>query len=110
MPFSTDGKGKKLDDPESSVWYHGSPSKLGILSAGSSVTRSKELAIAFSHKPTILSVSDDGRISHNGRIVGYLYQVDEIVSPEDVSIHPACRTDDPWEWVTHKSLRLRLIV
>lgn len=36
--FFTDGKENKIDDSESTDWYHGSPIELEILKAGSSIT------------------------------------------------------------------------
>ena len=112
MPFTTDGKGKPIDDPDSQHWYHGSPLSLDVLATGSSVTRSRELAIAFSHKPSQLGVADDGTISHNGKQNGYLYEVAEALAPDDLRPHGACVEHSPndlWEWVTKRPLRLRLI-
>jgi hypothetical protein len=110
--FITDGKGKPLDDAEGQSWYHGSPLLLEILATGSSITRNRELAVAFSHKPTQLGVADDGTISHNGKQNGYLYEIAEPVSLEDIHVHPkvkAIAPNDPWEWLTKRPFRLRLI-
>ena len=110
--YITDGKGKPLDDAEGKTWYHGSPLLLEALATGSSITRNRDLAIAFSHKPTRLGVSDDGVISHNGKQSGYLYRVAELVSPEDIHVHPTVKAvtpDDPWEWLTNRQFRLELI-
>lgn len=111
-PYVNDGKGKKVDNPESNVWYHGSPLPLEMLAVGSSITRNLELAIAFSHKPSRLSVDNDGVIHHDGKENGYLYEIDEIVSSEDIYVHPEVNEvspDDPWEWLTKKAFRLKLI-
>jgi len=108
MAFITDRK-TKLDVPQGEVWYHGSPLELGVLKAASSITRNRALAEAFAHRPTLLSFGDDGVISHNGTEDGFLYAVDEEVRPEDIRVHGACREDDPWEWVTTRDLRLRLV-
>jgi len=112
MPYITDGKGKPLDNAESQSWYHGSPFLLEILASGSSITRNRELAVAFSHKPSNLGVSDDGRISHNGKQNGYLYEIAESVSSEDIYVHPditALDPNDPWEWLTKRPFQLKLI-
>ena len=112
MVFTADGKGKTLDDPESEIWYHGSSLLLDVLAAGSSITRNRELAIAFSHKPTELGVSDNGEISHNGEENGYLYEVAEPVALEDIYVHPSVEAtipDDPWEWLTKRAFKLKLV-
>lgn len=41
------------------IWYHGSNKVFEILEEGSTITQWKELAEAFSHKPTILAIDDD---------------------------------------------------
>ena len=119
MPFTyiSDGNGndKPLDDPESQLWYHGSPLLLEILAIGSSITRNKELAIAFSHKPSRLEASGNGKIltiHHDGKQNGYLYEIDEPVSMEDIYIHPhisIVNPNDKWEWLTKRPFRLKLI-
>lgn len=109
MAFHTDGKGVPLDDEGSDVWYHGSPEALTTLSAGSSITRNRRLAEAFSHKPSRMSISNNGHISHNGTTAGYLYVIDEPVGEEDAHVHAGIDTNDPWEWITEREFRLRLI-
>ena len=42
MPFSTNGRGPRLDDPAGTTWYHGSPLELTVLAAGASVTRNEQ--------------------------------------------------------------------
>ena len=106
--FTTDGKGK-LDDPTCKRWYHGSPTPIVTLAEGSSITRNRKLAVAFSYKPSQISVSDEGEISHNGTRRGYLYEVTERVAPEDIDVHPSCLPTDPWEWVTRKPLKLKVV-
>lgn len=49
------------------VWYHGSPFLFELLEKGSTITRWRELAEAFSHKPDILCVEDSGEILHKGK-------------------------------------------
>jgi hypothetical protein len=112
MPYIDDRNGKPIDNPESQTWYHGSPIMLEVLATGSSITRNKELAIAFSHKPSQLGVSDDGIIHHNGEYNGYLYEIAELVSLEDIYIHPdilIVNPNDSWEWLTKRPFRLKLI-
>lgn len=75
-------------------WYHGSNLKIEILRAGSTITQWKELAEAFSHRPTLLSYDDNGNITHNGKETGYLYKIDErITVGEDIVQHPTTTTD-----------------
>lgn len=90
-------------------WYHGSPLELTTLLAGSTITQRRDLARIFSHKPTIVSFEDDGRIKHNGTAPGYLYIIDEEISPEDVEAHPRTTMGPGDEWLTHRELRLRLL-
>ncbi|MGC9394802.1 MAG: hypothetical protein ACP5J4_08100 [Anaerolineae bacterium] len=90
-------------------WYHGSPFELTTLLAGSTITQRRDLARIFSHKPTIVSFEDDGRIKHNGTSPGYLYIIDEEISPEDVEAHPRTTMGPGDEWLTHRELRLRLL-
>ncbi|MBQ9781928.1 MAG: hypothetical protein IJW26_01935, partial [Clostridia bacterium] len=67
------------------IWYHGSNKIFSELKKGSTITQWKELAEAFSHKPTTLGYDDNGVIVHNGVEKGYLYIIDEpIVLGEDV--------------------------
>ena len=93
----------------SKTWYHGSPLKLDVLRAGSTMTQWRDLARVFSHKPPIISISDDRRLQHNGTRPGYLYEVAEPVAPEDVEPHPRTTMRPGDEWLTHRELRLRLI-
>jgi hypothetical protein len=107
--FYSDGKGQPIDDRGSYVWYHGSPVELLTLAPGSSITRNRSLAEAFSHKPSLLSVGDNGSIKHNGTRPGYLYTIDESFSESEGAPHPAIGTNDLWEWITNRPLRLKLI-
>ncbi len=109
MPFYTNAQGVPLDDVDGAQWFHGSPERLTTLTAGSAITRNRRLAEAFSHKPTLLSVSNRGRIRHNGKRPGFLYVVDELVGAEDAESHPAVVRTDPWEWTTKRDLKLRLV-
>jgi hypothetical protein len=87
------------------VWYHGSPYELTELAAGSTITPNRDLARAFSHKPTLVSIDDDGAIRHNGTRAGILYRVDEPLAPGDVYPHPRSAMPDGLEWLTRRPLR-----
>ena len=94
------------------VWYHGSPIELTELKTGSTITRWKELAEAFSHKPDTLSYDVvGGNIRHNGQIDGFLHVVDEpLVEGLDIYKHPTTTMDDGVEWLTKRYLKVRKIV
>lgn len=96
-----------MNDTES--WYHGSPLVLTVLYIGSTITQKRELARVFSHKPPVVSIDDDGNIKHNGTQPGYLYVIDEVVRPEDVTPHPRTTMEPGAEWLTNRELRVRLI-
>lgn len=91
------------------IWYHGSPLELTELAVGSTITRWRGLAEAFSHKPQMLSYDTvGGSISHNGQLDGFLYVVDEpLVEGADIYKHPATTMDDGVEWLTKRPLKLR---
>jgi hypothetical protein len=90
-------------------WYHGSPLRLEVLRAGSSITQLINLVRAFSHKPALMSVNNETSIKHNGTQPGFLYVVDEVLTPDDVFPldHPANASQ--WEWITRHDVRLRLL-
>jgi quercetin dioxygenase-like cupin family protein len=91
------------------VWYHGSPYRLSVLRAGSTVTRDRYLAEAFSHKPAIVSMDDDGAIRHNGVAAGYLYRVVDALAENDVYPHPRSSMAPGKEWLTCRELHVELI-
>jgi hypothetical protein len=95
--------------PASETWYHGSPLQLTTLRAGSTITRNRDVARVFSHKPPIVSMDDDGTIRHTGTVPGYLYRIDEPLGPEDVYPHPRTTMQPGLEWLTRRELRLSLI-
>ena len=77
---------------------------------GSTVTQWRELAEAFSHKPTRLSYDDHGVISHNGKEKGYLYILDEPITVGiDVFQHPGTVMDKNAEFLTKRPLKVKLI-
>ncbi len=94
-------------DP-SQAWYHGSPRVLTALQVGSTITQKRELARIFSHKPSLVSAENDGRLRHNGRQPGYLYRV-EGVRPGDVIPHPQTSMQPGEEWLTTRELLLVLL-
>jgi hypothetical protein len=95
--------------PEGETWYHGSPLQLTVLRAGSTITRDRDVARVFSHKPPLVSMGDDGTIQHTGTLPGYLYRIDEPLGPEDVIPHPRTTMQPGVEWLTRRALRLSLI-
>ena len=96
-------------DPEG-TWYHGSNKIFTELRENSTVTQWRELAEAFSHRPTSLSYDDDGRIIHNGTEKGYLYIIDEPVTVgTDVYQHPRTTMDANAEFLTKRPLKVKLI-
>ena len=110
--------GKKRDLEKLNMkWYHGSPAKLIILNAGSSITPFIEVAKAYSHKPEHLELSflEDTEknlinveVKHDGRISGFIYQVmitdpNELRKPDE-NLGPLGE-----EMVTTQEMCLRLI-
>lgn len=90
------------------TWLHGSPLRLELLRAGSTITRDPNIARVFSHKPSLVARDDFKRLTHNGTEPGYLYQVVD-VSENDVYPHPTSTMDDGIEWLTTRELRLTLL-
>jgi hypothetical protein len=98
-------------------WYHGSPDKLIVLKAGSSITPFMEVAKAYSHKPERLelSVVEDTEkiqihveVKHDGRRPGFIYQVmiadlEELRKPDE-NLGPLGE-----EMVTKREMPLMLI-
>jgi hypothetical protein len=90
-------------------WFHGSPLRLTVLLKGSTITQKRDLARIFSHKPAIVSVSDDGQIKHNGTMKGFLYAITDAIQPGDVIPHPRTTMSPGDEWLTTRELHLQLI-
>jgi hypothetical protein len=84
---------------------------LEVLAEGSTITRSRAVAEAFSHKPTCVGIEErEGRIEvcHNGREHGLLYVVDEPMAEGDVRPHPRSAFESGGlEWLTNRPLRVR---
>ncbi len=98
------------------TWYHGSDQALTKLRAGSSITQNRDVAKAFSHRPSLVSLSDEGEslpdkcnVKHDGVAPGYLYAVSDEIGPDDVRPHSHPANAARWEWLTNRELRLELI-
>lgn len=89
------------------IWFHGSPLKLETLRKGSTITQIEKLAQIFSHKPSIVSVSDDGEIKHDGKVKGRVYRIADEVTADDIFEHPKSRKG--WEWITDKEFKLEFL-
>jgi alpha/beta superfamily hydrolase len=90
-------------------WFHGSPYRLSVLRRGSTITQDEELARAFSHEPTIVSITGDGNIKHDGKKSGFLYRIVEDVFPEDVQPHPHSTMQPGKEWITTRDMNVEQI-
>ncbi|MBQ8612058.1 MAG: hypothetical protein IJ412_10195 [Oscillospiraceae bacterium] len=92
------------------IWFHGTPLALEVLAEGSTVTRWRELAEAFSHKPAVLCIEDDGSILHNGCRPGHLYSIAEVVEVgRDLYQHPRTTMDEGLEFLTARPLQLEYL-
>lgn len=94
---------------EQKLWYHGSPFILEELLEGSTITQEKDYARIFSHKPSVVSVNDDGTIVHNGSMGGYLYVIDEPISSADIFPHPNTTMSLGIEWLTRRAIKVKKI-
>lgn len=100
----------KIEIQKDGIWYHGSDQVFSELRAGSTVTQWRELAEAFSHKPSALGYDDDGEIRHNGTKKGYLYVIDEPVEVGmDIYQHPRTTMDENAEFLTKRPLKVRMV-
>ena len=91
------------------TWYHGSQQELTRLRVGSSITQNRNVAKAFSHRPSLLTQSEGGTVKHDGVTPGYLYIVADEIGPEDVDPHPHPVNLIRWEWLTNRELTLKLV-
>lgn len=90
-------------------WYHGSPFRLTTIRKGSTITQDRDLARIFSHKPKRVSISDDGKIKHDGTTPGFLYCIAKKIQPGDVVPHPRSSMKEGKEWLTNRTLRVMLL-
>jgi hypothetical protein len=67
------------------------------------------LAEAFSHKPAILCIEDDGFIRHDGNAPGFLHRISEEVHTSDVRPHPRTTMRPGDEWLITRDLRVELV-
>jgi hypothetical protein len=101
-----------LFDPDK-PWYHGSPKRLTVLRAGSTVTQNRELARVFSHKPAIV-VGDESDESkehwkHTGPFKqGFLYKLAGSVVDGDIELVPNTSLSFGQEWNTRREFALVL--
>lgn len=91
------------------AWYHGSPLELTKIRKGSTITQDSDLARVFSHKPTLVSISDDGMIKHNGKVPGFLYRIRDHIGPRDVYPHSRSSMEKGKEWLAKRELLVELI-
>lgn len=100
----------KIEIIENGIWYHGSNRRFFYLRKNSTITQWKELAEAFSHKPSTLEYDDNGIIRHNGNKKGYLYIIDEPIEIcKDIYQHPRTTLDENAEFLTNRRLKVKLI-
>ena len=91
------------------TWYHGSQQELTKLRVGSSITQNRNVAKAFSHRPSLLTQSEGDTVKHDGAIPGYLYTIADEIGPDDVYPHPHPVNVTRWEWLTNRELQIELI-
>ena len=99
-----------LSKQDEGIYYHGSPYKIDTLKEGFDFTPFKELTISFGSKPSHISINE-GKVSHDGiKYLVYLYQIDEVIKPEEDFInHPNSAFDKGMEFRTKRDLKLKLI-
>jgi len=89
----------------SSATYSGSIASI----SGSWITACSPSSNSTHHKPTIVSVSEDSRIRHNGKARGRVYRIANEVTTDDVSEHPRSSMRKGWEWVTNREFKLEFL-
>jgi hypothetical protein len=84
---------------------------MDALREDSTITQWKELALAFSKKPSLVSYDKIlGKIFHNGIEEGHLYIIDEpIIIDVDIYQHPRTTMDQGVEYLTKRPLKLKQI-
>ena len=96
-----------LESKPRKPWFHGSPVELTSLHTGSTVMQNRALARVFSHRPALVTVSDEGEIRHNGTEQGHLYLIAEDVRAGDVTPHPRTTMARGEELLTTRELRVK---
>lgn len=106
--YSTRRRGADMTECDYGArWYHGSPEMIAVLRKGSWVTQFKEMAKAFSHKPSLMSLADDCQsVKHDGKVPGFLYMVSESLGPDDVSY---LRDTANTHWQTERDLQISIV-
>ena len=100
----------KIEIKPDEIWYHGSNKIFTELRINSAITQWRELAEAFSHKPSALGYDDNGVICHNGTEKGYLYIIDEpLIIGKDIYQHPRTTMDENAEFLTKRPLKVKMI-
>lgn len=100
----------KIEIKPNGIWYHGSNMVFDVLKEGSTITQWKELAEAFSHRPTRLEYDDNGTITHNGTEKGFLFVIDEpVIIDRNVCQHPRTTMDKNAEFLTKCPLKVKLV-
>ena len=91
-------------------YYFGTNKKIESIKKGMVVTPSRDLAIAYAHKPKNISI-DNKKVYHDGKgLVGYLYKIDEpLVVGEDIFQYYASKFDDGYEMLTKRELKIKLV-
>ncbi|MGH2557783.1 MAG: hypothetical protein ACRDJH_01865 [Thermomicrobiales bacterium] len=100
---------RQASDPDmnkSTPWFHGSPYRLTELKAGSTITQDRALARVFSHKPTLVSIDDNGELQHNGRLPGVLHRLAEQVQTGDLVPVPGSTMAPGKEWLITRPIRV----
>ncbi len=92
-------------------WYHGTPRRLSILRAGSTITQTMDLARVFSHKPAlVVGEETNRRWKHTGPFAqGFLYRVASQVTKKDVEAVPHSSLSPGMEWNTKREFPLVLV-
>ena len=99
-------------------WYHGSPKRLRMLAACSTVTPVMELAKVFAHKPRNVDIrirdnTETGEhsviITHDGSLPGFLYKVGVSDPATQLEEHPGSRAAPGEEMLTEVELPLEFL-
>ena len=90
------------------------PAEARRLRARSSITQNRDVAKAFSHRPSLMSMSqseagETWSVRHDGVTPGYLYVVAEEIGSGDARPHPHPVNVSRWEWLTNRDMELRFI-
>ena len=90
-------------------WYYGSPLRITVIKAGSTITQDRSLARIFSHGPTFVSMDEGEIVKHNGKEEGFLYLVADKVGSDNLIPHPEPSLEGGKEWLTIQPIKIHLI-